>query len=115
MINKKCELKNGFWINCKGGLFDLLLNEELIIKDCINFSYVSNALIITKKKNTITIFSIQPIKDSNGSHPNILAVMENSSYNIFAEIVISGTSYIVDCNCQVTCNPVNYNFHPKIY
>lgn len=53
-------LKNGFWINSKGNTFDLGLDDRIIMEDCINFSYIYDKIIVTKRKNVITIYSATP-------------------------------------------------------
>lgn len=111
MTGDKYVLKNGFWINSKGTTFDLLLNDSMVMLDCTNFSYVSNALIITKKKNVITIFSAFPTEDQK---PNVLASFSNKNPNIFANVILNGICYTVDYNCQVTTSRVNRKLYPKI-
>ncbi|MEG2259014.1 MAG: hypothetical protein RSB78_02380, partial [Oscillospiraceae bacterium] len=38
--------------------FKLYINGNLLISNCINFSYIKNTLFITKSNNIIYIFSI---------------------------------------------------------
>lgn len=114
MMGDTYTLGNGFWINSKGVLFDLGLDEDLVMADCTNFSYISGKLIVTKKKNVITIFSASPIEENNKRKVNILASFSNTSPNIFANVIIDDTCYTIDYNCQVTTRSVRHNLHPKI-
>ncbi len=114
MIGETYQLENGFWIYSKGTLFDLGLNDDLIVADCSNFSYVSGSLIITKKENVITIISSTPIDDGNTKKPNILAEFSNSNTNIFANVIIKNICYTIDYNCQITACPAHKVIHPKI-
>lgn len=114
MIGDTYKLKNGFWIYSKGILFDLGLNDDLIIADCSNFSYVADKLIITKKKNVITIFSTVTIEKNGKKEPKVLATFSNSCSNIFANVIIDNTCYIIDYNCQVTTHPIRHKLYPKI-
>lgn len=114
MFGDTYKLKNGFWINSKGTLFDLGLNNDLIISDCSNFSYVSNKLIVIKKKNVITIFSAEPIEKNGKKEANILASFSNNTANVFANVIIDNTCYTIDYNCQVTTSPVRQKLYPKI-
>lgn len=114
MMGDTYKLGNGFWINSKGVLFDLGLDEDLVMADCTNFSYISGKLIVTKKKNVITIFSAIPIKENNRNTSKILASFSNNSPNIFANVIINDYCYTIDYNCQVTTCPVRHNLHPKI-
>lgn len=114
MMGDTYKLGNGFWINSKGTLFDLGLNEDLVVTDCTNFSYISGKLIVTKKKNVITIFSAIPIKENGKAKVNILASFSNNNPNIFADVVINDSCYTIDYNCQVTTCPIKHKLHPKI-
>lgn len=114
MIGDTYKLKNGFWIKSKGTLFDLGLDTELIMTDCNNFSYVSEKLIITKKKNIITIFSGKPIENGEKKEANILATFSNNTPNVFANIIIESTCYTIDYNCQVTTCSIRNKLYPRI-
>lgn len=114
MMGDTYKLGNGFWINSKGTLFDLGLNEDLVMNDCTNFSYISDKLIVTKKKNVITIFSAKPIEENGKAKVNILASFSNNNPNIFADVVINDSCYTIDYNCQVTTCPIKHKLHPKI-
>lgn len=114
MLNKMYKLKNGFWINSKGILFDFGIDDEIIVTDCNNFSYVSNKIISVKKNDTITVFSILPIEKNGKKLPNKLASISNTNPNIFIDIVIENNCYTIDCNCQVTVSQIRHRLHPKI-
>lgn len=114
MLGDNYKLKNGFSIYDKGGVFDFYFNDNIIVSDCINFSYVSDVLIAIKKKNVITIFSIVPLNENGILTPNILAKIENSYDNIFAKVVINNICYVIDYNCQITANTVRHKLNPKI-
>ena len=108
------KLKNGFWIKSKGTTFNLGLDKNLIMVDCSNFSYVSDKIIVTKKKNVITIFSAIPIAKNEKKEANILASFSNTNTNVFANVIIDDTCYTIDYNCQVTTYPIRHKLYPKI-
>lgn len=108
------KLKNGFWINVREGIFDLFLDDDLIINDCHNFSFIYDKLIVIKKGQTITIFSIKPEEKNGKKIPNKLTTFSNTSPNIFADIVIGEYCYTIDYNCQITISPSKRRFNPKI-
>ena len=70
-------LKNGFWINSKGNMFDLGLDDRIIMGDCINFSYIYDKIIVTKRKNVITIYSATPKIEKGKKKEVILASFSN--------------------------------------
>ena len=95
MFGDTYKLKNGFWIKSKGTLFDLGLDDELIMTDCTNFSYISEKLLVIKKKNVITIFSAIPIQKKEKKAANILASFSNNNTNIFANVIIDNICYTI--------------------
>lgn len=114
MSTKVYKLKNGFWINAKGNLFDLCLNDEIVVANCVNFSYVANKFIAIKKNDTIKLFSLKPIKNSQKYIPEELSCFSNMKSNIFVNIVIDSTCYTIDHNCQVTVTQIKNKLYPKL-
>ena len=100
-------LKHGFWIRPKETVFDLGLDENVIMPDCSNFSYISGKLIVIKRKNVITIFSAIPIKEKGKKKQKILASFSNTNANIFTNIIIDDICYTIDFNCQVTTQHIS--------
>ena len=107
-------LKNGFWINSKGNMFDLGLDDRIIMEDCINFSYIYDKIIVTKRKNVITIYSATPKIENGQKKEVILASFSNSNPNIFADVIIGEYCYTIDYNCQITISPSKRRFNSKI-
>ena len=113
MMGNTYPLKNGFWIKSKDNLFYLGLNNDIIMSECINFSYVYDKLIVTKKGKNITIFSADPIEKDGKLEAKILANFSNNNSNLFANVIIDDRCYTIDYNCQVTACPVRKKFYPK--
>ena len=107
-------LKNGFWINSKGNMFDLGLDDRIIMEDCINFSYIYDKIIVTKRKNVITIYSATPKIEKGKKKEVILASFSNSNPNIFADVIIGEYCYTIDYNCQITTCLAKKVIHPKV-
>ena len=95
-------LKNGFWINVKGNLFDFGLNNDIILNDCNLFYYISDTLFFIKKENNIHIYSAIPEEEHGKNKAIELASFSNTSKNVFADVTIDNICYTIDYNCQVT-------------
>ena len=107
-------LKNGFWINSQGNTFDLGLDDRIIMEDCINFSYIYDKIIVTKRKNVITIYSATPKIEKGKKKEVILASFSNSNPNIFADVIIGEYCYTIDYICQITTCLTKKVIHPKV-
>ena len=98
-------LKNGFWINVKGNLFDFGLNNDIILNDCNLFSYISDTLFVIKKENfNLGIESTEVV--STNFKAIELASFSNTSKNVFADVTIDNICYTIDYNCQVTSTSI---------
>lgn len=99
-------MPHGFWIGVNGASFDFGFNEKILKDNCINYSYVSNVLIIVKKKNIVTIFSAIPKLENEKRTPEKLGEFSYYSPKLSTEIIHDGYAYIVDYNCQVTSRKI---------
>ncbi len=104
---------NGLWIQPHDTLYDLGCYDNIIMRNCVNYSYIANALMIVKKHNVVYIFSINTTKQDGILQPKKMAEFSCYSPKVFADITVNGYRYTIDYNCQVTYYRERYNPHPK--
>lgn len=100
------KLPHGFWIGVNGPSFDLGFNENILKDNCVNFSYVSDILIIVKKKNVVSIFSAVSKFENGKSIPKKLGEFSCNSPKLSVEVIHDGYAYLVDYNCHVTSRKI---------
>jgi hypothetical protein len=77
--------------------FKLYINNDLVLQQCKNFSYIANKLFATKSDSKIHIFAA---KASNIYEK--VAVISIGPRKATAKIKIDGNSYVIDYDCQIT-------------
>jgi len=107
MCNEKTS-KNEFYLDNKiqidGPLsdFNLIVDNNLILEHCSNFSLIANVFFATKSNSKIHVFAAKAIQIDGKSCLDELAVINTQSPYGFAKININENIYVIDYDCKIT-------------
>ncbi len=95
------QIPNGAWIAKHNNLYDFWYKEKILLTNCINYSYISQRLIVLKKDNVIQIFSTKII--NRDSQDTVEKIAEFKCFKDIAcvRIVCEQYVYLIDMNCQI--------------
>lgn len=101
-------LSNGSWIGKKDSHYDFGYKDKVIIPSCSNFSYISGKLVVLKKGDKITVFSMHIVKE-NGVE-TVEKILEFSSFSkvAYGKIICEYYTYLIDGNCQIKFSEKNH-------
>jgi hypothetical protein len=109
MCNER-NIKNEYYLNdniqIQGPIsdFNLLINGNLILEHCSNFSFIPGKLFTVKNSSIVYVFSTKVMNIKGKFTLEELANFNISSPKIFTKVIVEDTAYIIDFNCQITFN-----------
>lgn len=102
------KILNGSFIGIKNGRYDFIYKDNIILTDCVNFSYISGKIVAFKKGDKIIVFSMNIV--NQGDTQTVEKLLEFSSFSkvAYGKIICERNTYLIDENCQIKYSERNH-------